>query len=154
MRLILLNELCELQKGGRLYVLIPMAFNNNLFKYRQKLQIGTFEGNPILAQFPRFGRGNVGEISLKNGSTIYITTDHNQYKHVEGKSLSHVMLDEAQYQDIQHFDRVVMTLMQTHGKITVCGITAPTAFWIYGFCWSKDYPLGPPLWIHVLGSHM
>ena len=89
---------------------------------RQKLQIGTFEGNPILAQFPRFGRGNVGEISLKNGSTIYITTDHNQYKHVEGKSLSHVMLDEAQYQDIQHFDRVVMTLMQTHGKITVCGI--------------------------------
>ena len=66
---------------------------------RQKLQIGTFEGNPILAQFPRFGRGNVGEISLKNGSTIYITTDHNQYKHVEGKSLSHVMLDEAQYQD-------------------------------------------------------
>ena len=89
---------------------------------RQKLQIGTFEGNPILAQFPRFGRGNVGEISLKNGSTIYITTDHNQYKHVEGKSLSHVMLDEAQYQDIQHFERVVMTMMQTHGKITVCGI--------------------------------
>lgn len=89
---------------------------------RQKLQIGTFEGNPILAQFPRFGRGNVGEISLKNGSTIYITTDHNQYKHVEGKSLSHVILDEAQYQDIQYFERVVMTMMQTHGKITVCGI--------------------------------
>ena len=89
---------------------------------RQKLQIGTFESNPILSQYPRHGVGNVGEISLRNGSTIYITTDHNQYRHVEGKALEHVMLDEAQYQDIQYFERVVMTMMQTKGKITVCGI--------------------------------
>ena len=89
---------------------------------RQKLQIGTFESNPILSQYPRHGVGNVGEISLRNGSTIYVTTDHNQYRHVEGKSLDHVMLDEAQYQDIQYFERVVMTMMQTKGKITVCGI--------------------------------
>ena len=80
---------------------------------RQKLQVGTFESNPILSQFPRHGVGNVGEISLRNGSTIYITTDHNQYRHVEGKSLDHVILDEAQYQDIQYFERVVMTMMQT-----------------------------------------
>lgn len=89
---------------------------------RQKLQYGTFEQNQMLKQFPRHNLGNVGEISLKNGSTIYITTDHGQYRHVEGKSLDHVMLDEAQYQDIQHFDRVTLTMTQTMGKITVLGI--------------------------------
>ena len=38
---------------------------------KQKLQIGTFSQNPILAKFPRNKLGNMGEISLKNGSTIY-----------------------------------------------------------------------------------
>ena len=89
---------------------------------RQKLQYGTFEPNPKLKQFSRHLLGNVGEISLLNGSVIYITTDHGQYRHVEGKSLDHVMLDEAQYQDIQHFDRVTLTMTQTMGKVTVLGI--------------------------------
>jgi len=43
---------------------------------RQKLQIGTFDGSDILKKFPRNRLGNVGEISLKNNSTIYVTTDH------------------------------------------------------------------------------
>jgi len=89
---------------------------------RQKLQYGTFEPNPILKLFPRHKLGNVGEISLKNGSVMYMVTDHNQYGHVEGKSLDHVMLDEAQYQDIQNFDRVTLTMSQTMGKVTVLGI--------------------------------
>ena len=89
---------------------------------RQKLQYGTFESNPVLKQFPRNYLGNVGEISLRNGSVIYATTDHNQYGHVEGKSLDHVMLDEAQYQDIEHFDRVTLTMTQTQGKVSVLGI--------------------------------
>ena len=89
---------------------------------RQKLQYGTFESNPILKQFPRNYLGNVGEISLRNGSVIYATTDHNQYGHVEGKSLDHVMLDEAQYQDIENFDRVTLTMTQTQGKVSVLGI--------------------------------
>jgi len=89
---------------------------------RQKLQYGTFESNPILKQFPRNYLGNVGEISLKNGSVIYATTDHNQYAHVEGKSLDHVMLDEAQYQDIENFHKVTLTMTQTQGKVTVLGI--------------------------------
>ena len=89
---------------------------------RQKLQFGTFEQNKILKKYPRNYLGNVGEISLKNGSVIYATTDHNQYKHVEGKSLDHVMLDEAQYQDIENFDRVTLTMSQTKGKVTVLGI--------------------------------
>ena len=38
---------------------------------KQKLQIGTFSQNPILSKFPRNKLGNIGEISLKNGSTIY-----------------------------------------------------------------------------------
>jgi len=89
---------------------------------RQKLQYGTFEANPVLKQFLRHGLGNVGEISMLNGSAIYIETDHNQYRHVEGKSLDHVMADEAQYQDIQHFDKVALTMSQTMGKLTVLGV--------------------------------
>ena len=89
---------------------------------RQKLQYGTFESNSVLKQFPRNYLGNVGEISLRNGSVIYATTDHNQYGHVEGKSLDHVMLDEAQYQDIENFDRVTLTMTQTQGKVSVLGI--------------------------------
>lgn len=89
---------------------------------RQKLQIGTFDGSEILKKFPRNRLGNVGEISLKNNSTIYITTDHGQYHHVEGKSAQHVMLDEAQYQEMQYFDRVPLVMTITQGKITVLGV--------------------------------
>ena len=89
---------------------------------RQKLQIGTFDGSEILKKFPRFRLGSVGEISLLNNSTIYITTDHGQYHHVEGKSAQHVMLDEAQYQDMQYFDRIPLIMTITQGKISVLGV--------------------------------
>jgi len=89
---------------------------------RQKLQIGTFSINPILSQFPRTRTGNIGEISLKNNSTIYCMTDHNQYKHVEGKSLNHCILDEAQYQDIEYMSKVRQAMMATKGRLTICGI--------------------------------
>ncbi len=89
---------------------------------RQKLQIGTFNQNPILSKFPRHKLGNVGEISLKNGSTIYCTTDNYQYRHVEGKSLNHCILDEAQYQDIQFLPKLIQTMMATKGKLSILGI--------------------------------
>ena len=89
---------------------------------KQKLQVGTFMQNPVLAQFPRHRTGNVHEISLKNGSTVYMTTDAHHYKHVEGKSLNLCLLDEAQYQDIQHLNRVHQTMMATKGKIKILGI--------------------------------
>ena len=89
---------------------------------KQKLQVGTFSQNPVLAQFPRHRTGNVHEISLKNASTIYLTTDADQYKHVEGKSINLCLLDEAQYQDIQHLNRVHQTMMATKGKIKILGI--------------------------------
>jgi hypothetical protein len=89
---------------------------------KQKLQVGTFLQNSILDQFPRHKTGNVHEISLKNGSTIYLTTDNHEYKHVEGKSLNLCILDEAQYQDIQFIGKVYQTMMATKGKIKVLGI--------------------------------
>lgn len=89
---------------------------------RQKLQIGTFNQNPVLSKFPRRKTGNVGEISMKNGSTIYCTIDTNCYRNVEGKSLNHCILDEAQYQDMEHAQKVVQTMMATKGKLTIAGI--------------------------------
>lgn len=96
-------------------------FSQNSFS-KQKLQIGTFSQNPILSKFPRHKLGNIGEISLKNGSTIYCLTDNYEYRHVEGKSLNHCILDEAQYQDIQHLSKIIQTMMATKGKLTILGI--------------------------------
>jgi len=93
---------------------------------RQKLQIGTFSQNPVLKQFPRSKLGNVGEISLKNDSTIYCTIDSNKYKNVEGKSLNHCILDEAQYQQMEEAQRVVQTMMATKGRLTIVGIGGQT----------------------------
>jgi len=92
------------------------AFSN------QRMRVGTFEENEILAQYPRHGLGNVGEISLRNKSSIYLITDHNGYKHAEGKSLVLCMLDEAQYQDVQFLPKLEQTLMKTHGKLRILGI--------------------------------
>ena len=89
---------------------------------RQRLQYGTFEQNPVLKEFPRNYLGNVGEISLKNHSTIYLTIDHGAYHHVEVKSAEHIMLDEAQYQEMESFDKVTLTMSMTQGKITVLGV--------------------------------
>lgn len=89
---------------------------------KQRLQVGTFLQNQILSIFPRHRTGNVHEISLKNGSTIYLTTDNNGYRHVEGKALSLCILDESQYHDIEFIDRVYQTMVATKGKIKILGI--------------------------------
>lgn len=102
------------------YVTFDQPSQNSFSK--QKLQIGTFSQNPVLSKFPRNKLGNIGEISLKNSSTIYCTTDNYEYRHVEGKSLNHCILDEAQYQEIQHLSKVNQTMMATKGKITILGI--------------------------------
>lgn len=89
---------------------------------KQRLRVETFQQNPILRQFLRHDRGNIGEISLGNDSTIYLVTDEGEYKKVEGKSLKLLMLDEAQYQDIQFLTKALYSLFQTHGRIFVLGI--------------------------------
>lgn len=88
---------------------------------KQKLKVGTFLVNPVLEKFLRHP-GNVGEISLKNNSTIYLVTDNYQYRHLEGKSPNLCILDEAQYQDIEHFGKVHQTMMSTKGKVKIFGI--------------------------------
>lgn len=116
---------------------------------RQKLQIGTFNQNPVLSQFPRHKLGNVGEISLKNGSTIYCTTDNYEYRHVEGKSLNHCMLDEAQYQDVQFVPKVVQTMMATKGKLSILGIGGESGS-TYEELWNKtdqrEWEYEDPYW--------
>jgi hypothetical protein len=102
------------------YVTFDQSSLNGFSK--QKLQIGTFSQNPVLSRFPRNKLGNIGEISLRNGSTIYCMTDNNEYIHVEGKSLNHCILDEAQYQDIVHLERVRQTMMATKGRLSILGI--------------------------------
>lgn len=88
---------------------------------KQKLRIGTFLLNPRLSKYLRHP-GNIGEISLKNSSTIYLVTDNYQYRHLEGKSPTLCILDEAQYQDLEHFSKVHQTMMATKGKVKIFGI--------------------------------
>ena len=88
---------------------------------KQKLRIGTFLTNPVLSKFLRHP-GNVGEISLKNNSTIYLVTDNYQYRHLEGKSPTICILDEAQYQDLEFFGKIHQTMMATKGKTKIFGI--------------------------------
>jgi len=88
---------------------------------KQKLRIGTFLVNPILSKYLRHP-GNIGEVSLKNNSTIYLVTDNYQYRHLEGKSPTLCIIDETQYQDIEHFGRVHQTMMATKGKVKIFGI--------------------------------
>ena len=94
------------------------AFSN------QKLRVGTFITNPLLARFPRRGKtaGNVGEISLINNSTIYCLTDNYEYRHAEGKALTVCICDEAQYQDIQFLPKLEETMTATKGRLIILGI--------------------------------
>lgn len=89
---------------------------------KQRLRVGTFLQNKILKQFPRNGIGNSGEISLKNNSTIYLVTDNNEYIHVEGKSLSLCVLDEAQYQELQFLAKLEQSMTVTKGRLLMLGI--------------------------------
>ena len=88
---------------------------------KQKLRIGTFLTNPVLRKFLRHP-GNVGEVSLKNNSTIYLVTDNNEFIHLEGKSPTLCVLDEAQYLDLEFFGKITQTMMATKGKTKIFGI--------------------------------
>ncbi len=89
---------------------------------KQRLRIETFLQNSELRKFLRHERANIGEFSLWNDTAIYLVTDEGEYKKVEGKSLQVLMLDEAQYQDIQFIQKAMYSLFQTHGRIYVLGI--------------------------------
>jgi len=89
---------------------------------KQRLRRETFIQNPILSQFLPHGRANVREIALLNGSIIYLLTDENQYNKVEGRSNKILILDEAQYQEIQFLPKALYTLAQTRGRLFILGI--------------------------------
>jgi len=89
---------------------------------KQRLRRGTLIQNPILKEFLPHGRANVGEISLRNDSIIYLLTDENQYSKVESRSNKILILDEAQYQEIQFLPRALYTLTQTRGRLYILGI--------------------------------
>lgn len=88
---------------------------------KQKLRVGTFLTNSVLHKILRHP-GNIGEVSLKNDSTIYLVTSNYQYRHLEGKSPELCIIDEAQYQDMRYFGRVHQTMMATKGKVKIFGI--------------------------------
>jgi len=94
------------------------AFSN------QRMRVGCFLENEVLRRFPKqqSTMGAVGELALKNNSTIYMTTDQHGYKHVEGKSLAVCVLDEAQYQDVEYLSKLEQTMRITRGKLRVLGI--------------------------------
>lgn len=89
---------------------------------KQRLRIETFLQNDVLRDYLRHDRANIGEFSLRNDSAIYLVTDEGQYKKVEGKSLQLLMLDEAQYQDVQFLSKAMYALFQTHGRFYMLGI--------------------------------
>jgi len=89
---------------------------------RQRLRRGTFLQNPVLKQFLPNGRANVGEIMLQNGSILYLMTHVDQYQKVESRSNKILILDEAQYQDVQFLSKALYTLTQTRGRLFILGI--------------------------------
>lgn len=89
---------------------------------KQRLRKETFLSNPKLKQFLPHGRANVGEISLLNNSIIYLLTDENEYNKVESRSNAILVLDEAQYHEIQFLQKALYSLTQTRGRLVVLGI--------------------------------
>ena len=89
---------------------------------KHRLRRGTFQSNQALLEFLPHGRANVREISLRNGSIIYLLTDENQYSKVESRSNNILILDEAQYQELQFLPKALYTLTQTRGRAYILGI--------------------------------
>ena len=93
---------------------------------QQRFRVGTLEQNEKLLQFPRHGLGTIGEVSMKNGSTVYLSTDIGGFRKVEGKSPSLIVLDEAQYQELEFIDKLESSMTMTKGNIRMLGIGGET----------------------------
>jgi len=88
----------------------------------QRLRVGAISMNDILRVYPRHGTGNVGEISLRNNSTLYGVTDHQEMKHIEGLALKSLIIDEGQYVDLEFLPKARQALMMTHGDLKILGV--------------------------------
>ena len=104
---------------------------------KQRLRRDTFLSNPALKQFLPHGRANVDEITLENGSVVYIRTDEGEYNRVEGLTNWLLLLDECQYQDLQFITKATYSLTQTKGKLEMLGIGGEAGSEWYKF-WKKS----------------
>jgi hypothetical protein len=89
---------------------------------QQRFRIGTLDANPKIKMFPRHGLGAIGEVSMRNGSTVYLSTDIGGFRKIEGKSPSLIVLDEAQYQEMEFMNKLETSMTMTHGKMRILGI--------------------------------
>ena len=87
-----------------------------------RLRDEVFIYNDNLRPFLKTGRANLTRIRVNNGSTIFLLTDHNAYNQAEGRSSAALILDEAQYQDIEFLYKAMYTTSQTHGDLIMFGI--------------------------------
>lgn len=89
----------------------------------QRLRRDTFLKNPLLSVFlPQAMRANIGRLLLLNGSIIYMRTDEGEYNKVEGLTNTILIVDEAQYQELQFLAKAQYTLTQTKGRLYLLGI--------------------------------
>ena len=87
-----------------------------------RLRDEVFIYNDNLRPYLKTGRANLTRIRVNNGSTIFLLTDHNAYNQAEGRSAAALILDEAQYQDIEFLYKAMYTTSQTHGDLIMFGI--------------------------------
>jgi len=95
-------------------------------KYREQ----TLNKNPLIRNMcdgKKTGLpGRVGEVRFKNGAVSYLVTDESQYTHVEGKSPNLVVMDEIQYQELEHleivYEAMATTIVTTGAKLRMAGI--------------------------------
>jgi len=89
---------------------------------RQRLRRETFLANPMLRQFLPYGsRAAVQQIDLLNMTTIYLRTDEQEYRSVEGLSNDLLEFDETQYHEYQFVSHATYSLTQTHGQFETLG---------------------------------
>lgn len=92
----------------------------------QKFRRQTINENPILRMMCSGSTkgipGQRGEISFKNGSVVYLVTDEAAYSHVEGKSANEILIDEAQYQELENLSIAKEALTTTQGNLKIAGV--------------------------------
>jgi len=95
-------------------------------KYREQ----TLNRNPMIRTMCAGKKtglpGRVGEVRWLNGAVTYLVTDESEYTHVEGKSPNLVVLDEIQYQELEHleivYEAMATTVVTTGAKLRMAGI--------------------------------
>ena len=100
----------------------PDEHNLSAFS-KAKFRIGCLQNNPKLRDFV-VGKslGNKNQVSFKNNSIVYLVTDEGGYVHVEGKSPAEIIVDEAQYHDLENWPKLNEAMATTHGNLKILGI--------------------------------